>query len=393
MVNRQTLEWLRAEVQLWQKEGLLSPAQAQGILARPGYGETLAEPPSRRLTKLLAILGGLLVGAGLILFISSNWRVIPNAAKLILVLETIIGAYFAGYRLRFGPSPRPGLAAGFFFLGAIAYGSGIFLVAQIYNFHADWRTGILYWFLGTLPLAYAVDSRPVLWLSLSTLILWCATRFEDTGGVFLVLWQGLGGLLMAASYVHLRHLQHRRFAKIYFGLGSGLVLFTTLMMTFDGIATSLAVGRATGEFVALCTALLVLCSVAFVSLSVGPWSAREPAYRRLYAVLLLALAPGILLLTGHNPGNPYLIGANLLMFAECSGLILFGVAVRTRAYLHLGICFFLALVACRYFDNFWEYLPRSLFFVFGGVLMLLLGWFLEIKRRRWVAEFEGEEMQ
>ena len=391
MANRQQVTWLRGELTLWEKEGLISTEQAQSVLARPAYVETLSGSPSHRLTKLFAILGGLLVGVGMILFFSSNWRVIPDAGKLALVFASVISAYMAGYRLRFGSASRPGLAAGFFLLGAIAYGSGIFLVAQIYNFHADWRTGILYWFLGTLPLAYVVDSRPVLWLSLGTLILWSGTRFEQTGGLFFVLWQGLGTLLITLSYVHLHHLRHRRFAKIYFALGAGVVLFVTLMMTFEDIAVSLARARPPRDFMISCVALLVLCGVAVIAFSAGPWSAPDPRYRRLLALLLGALAPAVLLLTNGDPGNGFLIFVNLLLFSECVALILFAVAVRTKAYLNLGIGFFLALVACRYFDNFWEYLPRSLFFVFGGVLMLLLGFFLEKRRRRWIAEFEAEQ--
>jgi len=136
MANRQQVTWLRGELTLWEKEGLISTEQAQSVLARPAYVETLSGSPSHRLTKLFAILGGLLVGVGMILFFSSNWRVIPDAGKLALVFASVISAYMAGYRLRFGSASRPGLAAGFFLLGAIAYGSGIFLVAQIYNFHA-----------------------------------------------------------------------------------------------------------------------------------------------------------------------------------------------------------------------------------------------------------------
>ncbi|MEE9234691.1 MAG: hypothetical protein V3U28_04520, partial [Candidatus Acidoferrales bacterium] len=72
------------------------------------------------------------------------------------------------------------------------------------------------------------------------------------------------------------------------------------------------------------------------------------------------------------------------------GLIVFGVRVRTGAYVNLGVVFFLALVVSRYFDQYWEYLPRSLFFIFGGVLLLGLGYVLEKKRRQWIAKFSQE---
>jgi len=190
-MNRKQVEWLASELSAWQKEGLLDAEQAEKIVARPAYAQALRRAPSPALIRLFAVLGGLLVGTGLILFFSSNWRAITNLGKLALIFGCMSAAYAIAYRLKFKSPPLPGLAAGLFFLGAIAYGSGIYLIAQIYNFHADWRVGILYWFLGTLPLAYAVDSRPVLWLSLGTLFLWLGLKFDFARTM--VLYQVLGG--------------------------------------------------------------------------------------------------------------------------------------------------------------------------------------------------------
>ena len=57
----------------------------------------------------------------------------------------------------------------------------------------------------------------------------------------------------------------------------------------------------------------------------------------------------------------------------------------------LAVIFFLTLITVRYFDTAWEYLPRALFFVLGGVLLLGIGYLLESKRRQWIAGFgKGE---
>jgi hypothetical protein len=352
-MNRKRVEWLQREVRAWRKEGLVRSDQAQSILSRPPYVNALTGAPSHRLIYLFAVLGGLLVGVGLILFFSSNWRQVPDTAKLALIFGSIVVAYLLALRLKFKAPPSSALAAGLFFLGGIAYGSGIFLVAQIYNFHADWRTGVLYWFLGTLPLAYAVDSRPVLWLSLGALVFWLSSKFgfrEVT-----ILQQMLGSILILIAVRHWKPLGLPRFAKIYFILGSGLVLYTTLVMSFNAFLPDPS-WSGEAQFGTYFTTLGILYVTVLVGVLLSRQSPEDLARRRLVALLSPTLIPAMTLaIVGLRPGleagKPFLVFVNLLLFAECIGLILFGVATRGKVYVNLGIGFFLALVVCRYFDT------------------------------------------
>jgi uncharacterized membrane protein len=50
-------------------------------------------------------------------------------------------------------------------------------------------------------------------------------------------------------------------------------------------------------------------------------------------------------------------------------------------------------VAARYVDFFWKLLPRSLFFIAGGCILLAGGVFLERKRRSVLESFQvGEDL-
>jgi uncharacterized membrane protein len=53
--------------------------------------------------------------------------------------------------------------------------------------------------------------------------------------------------------------------------------------------------------------------------------------------------------------------------------------------------FFAFDVIARYFDLFWKLLPRSLFFILGGLLLLFGGVLLERKRRKILSSFDIEE--
>jgi uncharacterized membrane protein len=50
--------------------------------------------------------------------------------------------------------------------------------------------------------------------------------------------------------------------------------------------------------------------------------------------------------------------------------------------------FVVALIS-RYFDTFWTLFDRSLFFMAGGVVLLVGGYFLERQRRRLAQQIAG----
>ena len=71
-------------------------------------------------------------------------------------------------------------------------------------------------------------------------------------------------------------------------------------------------------------------------------------------------------------------------------MIILGYLRRNRAYINLGLVFFVLEVIARYFDFFWKLMPRSLFFIGGGLLLMVGGIVLEKKRRAVLASFNTE---
>jgi uncharacterized membrane protein len=381
------ITWLHRQLAAWQSEGLVTAEQAERIRARhPAGGD---EQRHHRLSRPFAVLGGLLMSVGLILFFSSNWRAIPDAAKLIIIFGSMLGAYAVACRKQFGPTPMPGLASGLFLAGAVAYGAGIYLVAQIYNLHADWRFGLLLWGLGALPLAYAVKSRPVLWLACGTILTWLIIEFRFPETFFLC--QFAGAILMLVALHHPGSDTLGRFRRIYFSLGIGFIMSSLLAMGFEDFELGFQPGNTGQNFLQFAWTLVLVYAALQVAALAAPRVRREKADRWLTWTLPALIIPGLLALAEHSSSLAFAIGVNLLMAVACVGLMFFAVAVRTKVYLNLAIVFFLTLVTVRYFDTAWEYLPRSLFFVLGGVLLLGIGYVLERKRRQWITEFGQEE--
>lgn len=129
------------------------------------------KPLSNKLITTIAVLGSLLVGAGVILWIASNWEAIPRFGKVALIFSVIIGTYFTSFYLQFKKDyPRVGRALAF--LGCLLFGAGIILIAQIFNIEATSGSALLFWSLLILPLVLILKLGSGFTLSAILFALW-----------------------------------------------------------------------------------------------------------------------------------------------------------------------------------------------------------------------------
>ena len=123
--NRQFPSLLQREVAEWERDGTITPEQAQAILARYPEDTTDYEAARRRqaLVVGLSVLGAVLVGLGVITFFAANWNDISRGVKLGSLIAGVLLSYGSGYLLwqRLGYT-AVGLAL--VLLGCIIFGAG-----------------------------------------------------------------------------------------------------------------------------------------------------------------------------------------------------------------------------------------------------------------------------
>jgi uncharacterized membrane protein len=165
------LSRLKDELSDWSRDGLLTPAQARRITDRYDLDSIGRGVSPSGLIAAVSAIGALLLGAGVILLIASNWGLIPRPSKLGLVFLTILAVNHAGYTLAYDRG-YPKLGAALLFLGALLFGGGIWLVAQIYNISSRDKNGLLFWALGILPVAWLLGMETILALASGLLSFW-----------------------------------------------------------------------------------------------------------------------------------------------------------------------------------------------------------------------------
>lgn len=81
---------------------------------------------------------------------------------------------------------------------------------------------------------------------------------------------------------------------------------------------------------------------------------------------------------------------NILIFLELVGIILLGYMKRENWLINLGTFFLFLLILAKYFDWFFAFLDKSVFFIGAGILLFVVGWFMEKGRRYIISGIKSE---
>lgn len=150
--DRSGIRWLRAELPQLVASGVLSAETAEALERH--YASKPPDEPRRTGFILSAILGSLLVGAGIILLVAHNWDFLSRPIRCgIAFAPLVLSQALAIFVLlrRNASAPWRESAA---ILNVAAIGTAIALVSQTYQIQGDFARFILVWMLLAIPVVY-----------------------------------------------------------------------------------------------------------------------------------------------------------------------------------------------------------------------------------------------
>lgn len=415
-MSKQT-RWLFAELERWTADRIVSVEQATRIRA------LYAEPVAALSWGLMVFfgLGAVIVGLGVILLFAYNWAEIPKFGKLALILGATGAAHGAGLRLRGRGGWHAQLGEALSLLGTMAFGAGIWLVAQIYHIDEHFPNGFLIWACGALAMAWALESIAQAIVAAVLLAIWGGTealRFHSPAGIsalFIVL--GLGplfwrrrsplmlavlvaslywlmlvnaahwgraggvfanGLALAVLLIALAKLAGPEFGRGVRGVlgffGWSGFLVCAYILSFDGAARGVLrwISRPEAGTVTLLYRwlLFAFAAAAWVGLAWRARSGRSPAIPReewLCPVALLYVQ-GLGIFDRSDAGFVAVV-FNLICVAIAAAWMVRGCREGRLRPTVLGSLLLSAVMLARYFDLFDSLALRGLaFLVLGGVL-------------------------
>ncbi len=381
---------LEKRLERWVSAGVMDAVTAARIRT---FEESQSSSERLRWPVLLAVaLGGVLLCAGVLLFVAAHWDELSPAWRFALVLFLVAVFPIAGALTeeRFSA-----LSKTFYAVGTVSVGAGIFLTAQIFNMQEHWPSGILLWAMGALAGWLLLQQH---WTQAALLALlvpaWLAGEWEvRTEGLSIssrLITEGL--LLVAIVYLSARTSGEDSLARRALAWIGGLVVLPLSVLAF-------VVGRetwgwqnrpdvppllhVTGWAIAICAPL----ALAFVLRKSAAWTN--------------ALAAIWVLVIGTFSSTHEDTGGNLSIFAWNSlgpyfwagvgalGMVGWGLLERRRERINLGVAGFALAVIIFYFSDVMDKLGRSASLIGLGVLFLFGGWALERARRQLVARVAG----
>ena len=404
---------MRGEIESWRSEGIISQEVSETLLAR--YGSTEAERRSfslNRLAGILAVMGVVLVGLGIVGLVAVNWSEISGLAKLVMMVACTAASYLAGWLLAYRMGyARVGIAL--ILLGAILFGASIHLIAQSFNVEVNHPNLVTVWFLGVVPLAYVIRSKALLVLSIILLLSalgfrgqgWFETGFESLSVFFLGLavYMSVAAALFAAGRLHARYDEFRHFVRTFeiwgfmiAGIGVYILSWITLWRelewwSFGGpIPSVVAV-----EYWVFFSAFIIIAAVGM--LLVGRLSPREvpDSDRDRWELIGVFGIVGIAILTLVS-----LIFTITWVWVVFNVIIVIGVIAMinagirfNRGYLvNIAFILFGVTVLTRYFEiaAIFEILDQAVSFIVAGVLLIVMALGLERLRKNLLGRMRSE---
>jgi uncharacterized membrane protein len=377
-----------ADIQKIQQAGLISDDQGRAIIEHFHLHRE-----GNRFLFIVGIVGAVLVSAGVILLISSNWESIPRFVKLAFGLALLLGAHSAGWRL--GQTGKHPVAAEILHL----VGSGLFLanialVGQIYNLSSRPPNAILLWLVGIAPMPWLLRSKAQHILTLCAFGLWLGLElnqrdsllyFEGEGRQFVV--YAMLGALFASGGLFLGRSSFPDFGPPTekFGmLALHIASFPFTLGLFYGSPAVLPSAWVIVGMISVAAAGLALAAAARLRVI------EDDQWRWVWAVALLGLLGlgwvGLLVKPervwdmGHLVFGPHWI-ATPVLFLFCLVQAQVGLLRRAAWLVNLAIVFIGLHIMTAYFQLFGSMQTTGLMFLATGIFLIALAFYLERKRR------------
>jgi uncharacterized membrane protein len=367
MVVGMTRDW-EGHLDRWASAGLLD-ADTAGRIRAWESGRSPAQGLGWPIRIALAF-GAVLLGAGVLLFVSAHWDQLSPAGRMSLVVASVAVLHGGGAA---ATGRFEGLSVALHAVGSITLGGAIALAGQIFNLSEHWPAAVLLWAVGC-ALAWLLLKHWTQGALCAVLFPWWLAGEWDTRVPFessramLPVWVGI----CALSFVYLsarRSPADGPLRKALMWLGGLALLPAAVVVASYGVWERGNMAETQAWWIAWLLALVVPLLVALAL------DARQALWNAVAIAWTLVLA-----VAGSGPH------ASIAMYCWCAigaaGMAAWGIRDGRAERVNLSVAGLAITVMGFYFSDVMDKLDRSASLIGIGLLFLGGGWVLERTRRR-----------
>jgi uncharacterized membrane protein len=345
-LNRFYYRFLVNELEENQDRGIISKQQKEDMLTYYEEGVGL------NFIRVLVTVGAVLIGLGFLLLVAGNWALIPDLLKVFILIITI-GLFMGASYITEKAHPMTSMAL--LYTASIIFGSAIFLINDAYHLGLQMNTSYFIWILGVLALS-ALRKDLLLFLFAHVLaLIYLFTSFNE----FIFIQAILLLILFYLGNYYFKYKQILTFGTLVLSLVFMLYAFN--YYDVSGFMTAwffIIIGAAMYyykhnlnyqifQFVGLVSASIAAFTLTFKYV----WEQQTFIDQGSYYSIPFTILYMIFLFT-------------LLTKRHVTPLVIIGIFIMRF-----------------YFDTLYDFLPRSLFFIIGGVMVLGIGFYIERYRK------------
>lgn len=356
-VTKNDFKFLNKELGFYKDSKLISEEQHNNILNQYSI------KPGLNFVTILLLIGSLLLGLGILSFIASNWRILGKPYKFSIIMIIFFICNLAYYKL-YETYPKTSISS--IYIGLITFGSGIFLIGQMFNYGGNFSTAFLLWAIGIFPYTLFLKDKILFIVCDIFLIIYIVDHFSL--GTFPI------AILIAIPLIYFCSI--RLFFNPIITFFNNLVVLYAIAFTLERYINNYTISTFTFFIIGIIMYYGYLGYHKYIFNLQG---------NIIYGIAGLALTfpdnwEGIKFFTVQNSKVISII------FSICFLIFLL---LQTHKKNIISLFFIFFIIMRFYFDTLYDFIPKSLFFIIGGLILLGFGYYFERFRRKGGENYEN----
>ena len=351
-INKKLYAFIKGEVEEYQNRDIIDESQHAKIM------DIYEISGENNFVKMVVTIGAVLIGLGFMSFIASNWTHMSKPAKFSVVMVAFLISMYASYRLE---DEYPKISVSMLYLSALIFGAGIFLNGQTFNYGGHFSSAFLLWGIGIIPMAAFFSDRILFVFSHILVIVYLGGRFEFWDMAYPAI------LLIPAYYYLNRYVENSKIGTFF----TNIVLVNFMIYMADRYNVE-------GVY----TVLLIFAAGA--AMYYIPIELNKNIFR-VEGIIFMGFSGIMLTYKEMWDELSYVSSPNAV--AVIFGILLIAWFLWLASRPHVSAVVFICIIIFRYyFDTFYDFMPKSLFFTVGGLVLLGFGYYIENMRKRGEAD-------
>ncbi len=346
-ISNKNFEFLEKELDYSESKNFISKDQKEIILSQYTVSGGL------NFIRVLLTIGSILIGIGILSFIASNWQVIGKAGKFIIIILGFTGVYYTSYILR---DKYPKTSISLTYISILIYGAGIFLVGQMFNYGGDFTTAFFLWAIGIIPISIVFRDKLIFIFAHGLLLIYLNGyyRFHEIPYMIMV--------LIAVLYYLNKYYDYSKIITFFTNLLTiNFIAYLCFLYDLDGVYT-LGI-------------LLLLGLIMYYS----PLEINRDVFISEGTILIGVSG---LMLTVRDVWNDlgYIINPDAVSIIFAIAYMVYLLFLTRKGNL-ISLVFICVTIFRYYVDTMYDFMPKSLFFIIGGLILLGFGYYFERLRK------------